>query len=116
MFNVNRTTLLGTVTRDAEQGTRESGIAYTVIGLATRCNSPVQKPRTEAEIEFHRVLCFGTLAKFAAKLKKGTPLYVEGRNHTVRRVAKGKDVQVIEVIADKLVALSKKNTTDAELD
>ena len=114
MFNVNRTTLLGTVTRDAEQGTQMNGDTYTILGVATVCNFRIQNGRTVSEVEYHRVVCFDALAKFAAKLKKGTPLYVEGHNHTLRVHARRKDTQVFEVIADKLVVLSKKSTTNSE--
>lgn len=103
MFNVNRVTLLGIVTRDAGRQTTSTG-TFTEFGLATETTRIVKGVR-EAEAEFHRVVCFEPLAEFAAKLKKGTPLYIEGRIHTNHST--GKDAQFFEVIAEKLVILSK---------
>ncbi|UPA22748.1 single-stranded DNA-binding protein [Candidatus Peribacteria bacterium] len=110
MFNVNRITLLGNVTRDPEAKTAKTGTSITSIGLAT--NRPVKDERgnTVQEAEFHNLVCFGSLADFSGKaVKKGSPLYVEGRIHTSRYQTKdGKDASKTEVVVEKLVLLSSK--------
>ena len=114
MFNINRVTLLGTVVRDADRKATSTGIAFTEFRLATETGIKTVQGRKESIVEFHHIVCFDDLSEFAAKLKKGKPLYVEGRIHTKRfRNNDGDDRSVLEVIADKLVILSKKSESDA---
>ncbi len=110
MFNVNRVTLLGNVTREPEARSTKTGLAVTNIGFATNFRSKDEKGKVVSEPEYHHLVCFGTLAEFSAKTaNKGVPLYVEGRLHTSRfKNKKGEDASRTEVIVDKLVLLSTK--------
>ncbi|OGC62488.1 hypothetical protein A2264_01130 [candidate division WWE3 bacterium RIFOXYA2_FULL_46_9] len=108
MLNVNRLTLLGTVTRDPETHTTKAGKQFTVIGIATVRNWTDEAGNKHAEPEFHRLVCFKELAEFTAdRVKKGTPLYVEGRLHTDRwQTENGEAKTRTEIIVDRLVLLS----------
>ena len=110
MFNVNRVTLLGHVTRDPEARVVKTGTSVTSLGLATNFRSKDAKGNAVDDAEFHRLVCFGALADFSAKsVAKGTPLYVEGHLHTGRFKTKdGKDASRTEVVVDRLVLLSSK--------
>ena len=110
MFNVNRVTLLGHVTRDADARSTKTGLAVTNIGLATNYRSKDAEGKVVEEPEFHSLVCFGQLAEFSAKTAlKGTPLYIEGRLHTGRfKDKKGVETSKTEVIVDKFVLLSSK--------
>lgn len=117
MFNVNRVTLLGNATRDAEARVTKTDTAVTSIGMAT--SRPVKDAdgKVTTEPDFHRLVCFGSLAEFSLKsVSKGTPLYIEGRLHTSSyKNRKGEQTSRTEVIVDRLVLLSsKKGKTSAE--
>ena len=116
MFNVNRVTLLGNVTRDPEARSAKTGTSVTNIGLATNWRTKNADGKAEAVPEYHRLVCFGALADFTAKsVSKGSPLYVEGRLHTSRYKNKdGKDVSRPEIVVDRLVLLSSKKPNAAE--
>lgn len=108
MFHVNRVTLLGNVTRDPETHATKAGQRLTVMGIATVRNWTDAAGGKQSEPEFHRLVCFGKLAEFTADhVKKGTPLYVEGRLHTGRWESKDGDARTsTEIIVDRLVLLS----------
>lgn len=110
MFNVNRITLLGNVTRDPDVRATKTGTSVTSVGLATNRQIKDEAGKAIQEAEFHNLVCFGALADFSGKaLKKGAPLYVEGRIHTSKYQNKeGHDMSKTEVIVEKLVLLSSK--------
>jgi single-strand DNA-binding protein len=116
MFNVNRVTLLGNATRDPETHATKAGKRLTTIGIGTSRTWTDEAGSRRSEPEFHRLVCFGKLAEFAAdRVKKGTPLYVEGRLHTGRWESKdGHEQTSTEIIVDRLVLLSCHATEDRE--
>jgi single-strand DNA-binding protein len=117
MFNVNRVTLLGNVTRDPDIRATKSGRTVLNLGLATNRAWRNSEGTLQREPEFHRLVCFGPLAEFSEKrVKKGAPLYVEGRLHTSRyEDKKGAQQSRTEVVVDRLVLLSsrKKGAVEA---
>jgi len=116
MFNVNRVTLLGNATRDPDALATKAGKPLSVIGLATNRSWKNANGERQSEPEFHKLVCWGALASFAADhVKKGTPLYVEGRLHTGRWEAKdGNEQSRTEIIVDRLVILSSHKTGETE--
>lgn len=108
MFNVNRVTLLGNVTHDPELRATKAGQPVASIGFATNRYIKDDKGNAVTEPEYHRLVSFGKLAEFSGKtVRKGAPLYVEGRLHTSRYKNKdGKDSSRTEVVIDRLVLLS----------
>jgi len=116
MFNVNRVTLLGNVTRDPEVRATKAGHPVSHIGFATNRAWRDEKGTLQREPEYHYLVCFGTLAEFADKrVKKGLPLYVEGRLHTSHWEGKKGPASRTEVLVDRLVLLNakKKGTVEA---
>lgn len=116
MFNVNRVTLLGNATRDAETKATKTGKTLAVLGLATNRRWKDTQGELQSEPEFHRLVCFGTLADFSTqRVKKGAPLYVEGRLHTNKWETKeGVDASRTEIIVDRIVLLSSRKTGEVE--
>jgi len=108
MFNVNRVTLLGNVTRDPEIRATKTGVAVSAIGFATNRAWRDTEGKLEREPEYHNLVCFGPLAEFAEKrVKKGVPLYVEGRLHTSHfETKKGTPASRTEILVDRFVLLS----------
>lgn len=116
MFNVNRVTLLGNVTHDPDTHTAKSGQSLVSIGFATNYRTKDKNGKYVSEPEYHKLVCFGPLAEFSGKrVKKGAPLYVEGRLHTGHFKTKdGVDASSTEIIIDRLVLLSSDKQGDAQ--
>jgi single-strand DNA-binding protein len=84
MASVNKVILIGNLGRDPEVRYAPSGSAICNVTLAT---SRQWKDKTSGEkveeTEWHRVVFFDRLAEIAGEyLKKGRPVYVEGRLKT----------------------------------
>lgn len=76
---VNRVTLIGNLGRDPEQ--TQSGRAVTRLSIATN-EVWMKNGERQRRTEWHRVVVWGPRAERAAQLRKGTPVYVEGRLRT----------------------------------
>jgi single-strand DNA-binding protein len=75
MRGVNTVILIGHATRDAELHHTQSGKAVSSLRLATN-----RQIKGEEETQFHTIVCWDRLAETTAEyVKKGDPLYVEGR-------------------------------------
>ena len=84
MASVNKVILVGNLGRDPETRYSTTGAAITNITVAT---SRQWKDKTSGEkreeTEWHRVVFYDRLAEIAGEyLKKGRPVYVEGRLKT----------------------------------
>ena len=77
---VNKVTLLGRLTRDAELKSLPSGVPVANFSLATNRVWYDQQKQKQEEVEFHNCTAFNKTAENIAKYtKKGHLLYVEGR-------------------------------------
>ncbi len=116
MINVNRVTLLGQATHQPETHATKDGNELPAIGLATNRVWKDATGESRREKEFHRLVCTGPLATFAARrVEKGTPLYVEGRLHTNHwEDREGIDHRRTEISVDRLVLLTTKKTGGAD--
>ncbi|MDE2398280.1 MAG: single-stranded DNA-binding protein, partial [Burkholderiales bacterium] len=84
MASVNKVILIGNLGRDPEVRYAASGSAICNVTIAT---SRQWKDKTsgerQEETEWHRVVFYDRLAEIAGEyLKKGRPVYVEGRLKT----------------------------------
>ena len=108
MASLNKVILIGNLGRDPEVRYTPNGNAICNISVATTRN---WKDKTSGdkveETEWHRVVFYDRLAEVAGEyLKKGRPVYVEGRLKTRKWQDKeGKDVYTTEVIADNMQLL-----------
>jgi single-strand DNA-binding protein len=108
MASINKVILIGNLGRDPEVRYTPNGAAICNISVATTRN---WKDKTSGdkveETEWHRVVFYDRLAEIAGEyLKKGRPVYVEGRLKTRKWQDKeGKDVYTTEVIADNMQLL-----------
>src|ERR1051325_6140316 len=75
----NRISLIGFTGKDAETHTTSKQAAFTTLSLATK-SSYKDKKSSEyvSHTEWHRIVIWGKLGEFAASLKRGTHLLVEG--------------------------------------
>ena len=80
MANVNKVILIGNVTRDVESKALPSGSSLTSLSLAVNRSYKTESGATREEVTFVDVELWGRVAEIAAQyVKKGSPLYVEGR-------------------------------------
>lgn len=82
-MDLNRTTLLGRLTRDPEIRSTPSGQSVATIGVATGRVWTDQSGVKQERTEFHNCVLWGKLADIAGQyLSKGRRVYLEGRLET----------------------------------
>ncbi len=108
MASVNKVILIGNLGRDPEVRYTPSGSAVCNISLATTRNwKSKESGERQEETEWHRVVFYDRLAEIAGEyLKKGRPVYVEGRLKTRKWQGQdGKDNYTTEIIAETMQLL-----------
>lgn len=98
---LNKVLLYGNLTRDPEVRALPSGQQVVTFGMATnrtyKDKSGAQKDMTE----FHNIVAFGRVAEVMGQyLKKGRPVYVEGRLQTRSWEADGQKKYRTEIVVD----------------
>jgi len=108
MASVNKVILIGNLGRDPEVRYAPSGSAICNVTIAT---SRQWKDKTsgekQEETEWHRVVFYDRLAEIAGEyLKKGRPVYVEGRLKTRKYTDKdGVEKYATEIVATEMAML-----------
>ncbi|MFY7901341.1 MAG: single-stranded DNA-binding protein [Rubrivivax sp.] len=108
MASVNKVIVLGNLGRDPELRYTPSGAAVCNVSVATTRNwKNKESGDRQEETEWHRVVFYDRLAEIAGEyLKKGRPVYVEGRLKTRKWTDKdGVEKYTTEVIADQMQLL-----------
>ncbi|MFN7571446.1 MAG: single-stranded DNA-binding protein [Betaproteobacteria bacterium] len=116
MASVNKVILVGNLGRDPETRYSPDGAAITNVSIATTDrwkdkNSGEMKEATE----WHRVVFFNRLAEIAGEyLRKGRPVYVEGRLRTRKYTDKeGVERYTTEIVADQMQMLGSREGAGA---
>ena len=108
MASINKVILIGNLGRDPEVRYTPSGAAVCNVSVATTRNWKDKSSGDKVEeTEWHRVVFYDRLAEIAGEyLKKGRPVYVEGRLKTRKWQDKdGKDNYTTEIIAEQMQLL-----------
>lgn len=80
---LNKAFLYGNLTRDPELKALPSGGQVTNFGIATNRTYKDKNGAKQEATEFHNIVAFGRTAEVIAQyLKKGRPIFVEGRIQT----------------------------------
>lgn len=80
---INRATIYGNLTRDPEVRALPSGQQVVSFGVATNRTYKDKEGQKQEMAEFHNIVAFGRLAEIMGQyLKKGRPVYIEGRLQT----------------------------------
>jgi single-strand DNA-binding protein len=111
MASVNKVILVGNLGKDPETRYATSGSAICNITLATsRQWKDKASGEKREETEWHRVVFYDRLAEIAGEyLKKGRPVYVEGRLKTRKWQDKeGQDRYTTEIVADEMQLLGSR--------
>ena len=108
MAAVNKVILVGNLGRDPETRYSPNGGAICNVSIATtRSWKDKASGERKEETEWHRVVFYDRLAEIAGEyLKKGRPVYVEGRLKTRKWTDKeGQEKFTTEIIAEEMQLL-----------
>jgi len=116
MASVNKVILVGNLGRDPEVRYNPEGGAICNVSIATtsQWKDKASGERRE-ETEWHRVVMYNRLAEIAGEyLKKGRPVYIEGRLKTRKWQDKdtGADRYSTEIVADQMQMLGGREGGD----
>ena len=82
-MNLNKTFLLGRLTRDPESKALPSGQSLASFSIATNRYYNDKSGQRQEQTDFHNIVLFGKLAETASQyLKKGSLALIEGRIQT----------------------------------
>ncbi len=119
MASVNKVILIGNLGADPETRFLPSGEAVCNIRIAT---TEKWKDRASGDMkeatEWHRIALFGRQAEVAGEyLKKGSPVYIEGRIQTRKWQDKeGKDQYTTEIRADRMQLLGSRGGSGGDVE
>lgn len=108
-MSVNKAILIGNLGKDPELKATSSGKMFCRFSLATtekwKDNSGEQKSKTE----WHQIVAWGKQAELCEKyLKKGMPLYVEGRIEYTEYTVDGVKKNATQIQLEKMSFLGSK--------
>ncbi|HBF87814.1 MAG TPA: single-stranded DNA-binding protein [Bacteroidales bacterium] len=109
MANLNKVILIGNVGKDPEIRHLEGGATVASFSLATNETFKNKAGEKVTNTEWHNIVLWRGLAEIAEKyVKKGTPIYIEGKIKTRSYDDKdGNKRYVTEIVGDNLQMLSK---------
>lgn len=116
MASVNKVILVGNLGRDPEVRYSPNGGAICNVSIATTSS---WKDKTSGErreeTEWHRVVFYNRLAEVVGEyMKKGRPMYIEGRLKTRKWQNKeGVDQYTTEIVADQMQMLGGRDDGDS---
>ena len=108
---INKVILLGNVGRDPEVRYLDNGVVVTKFPLATSETYTNKSGDKVTNTEWHNVVLWRKLAEVAEKwVKKGTPLYIEGKIRSRSYEDKdGNKRYITEIVADNMQMLGRKS-------
>ncbi|HQU07511.1 MAG: single-stranded DNA-binding protein [Parcubacteria group bacterium 21-54-25] len=98
---LNKALIYGNLTRDPEVRALPSGQQVVTFGVATNRTYKNKEGQKQEATEFHNVVAFGRLAELIGQyMKKGRPIYIEGRLQTRSWESDGRKNYRTEIVAD----------------
>jgi len=111
MASVNKVILVGNLGRDPEVRYSPEGTAVCNVSIATTSQwKDRNSGERREETEWHRVVMYNRLAEIAGEyLKKGRPVYIEGRLKTRKWTDKDNiERYTTEIVADQMQMLGSR--------
>lgn len=107
MASVNKCIFIGNLGRDPEIRYMPSGDAMANFSIACTDSFKSKTGERQERTEWVRIVMFGKQAEIAGEyLKKGSPVYIEGRLQTRKWQNKeGQDQYTTEIVADRMQML-----------
>jgi single-strand DNA-binding protein len=114
----NRVSLIGFLGKDAETKTTRNNARFTVLSLATKRSwKDRETGEWQSSSTWHRIICWGRLADYAAGFTKGARLQVEGEITTREYAPKSGDKKTItEVRASQIAKLTRSKADESAPD
>jgi single-strand DNA-binding protein len=117
MASVNKVILVGSLGRDPEVRFMPNGDAVANFSIATSENWKDKAGNKQEKTEWHNIVMYRNLAEIAGEyLKKGAPVYIEGKLSTRKWEKDGITRYATEVIADSMQMLGGKRDNSAQGD
>ena len=111
---VNRVILVGNLGKDAERKTFDNGSEVVNFSLATSENYKDKSGEWQQKTEWHNIAVWGNQVERAAKLTKGTTLYLEGKISTRKWQDKnGNDRYTTDIIASYFRIINRSEKTNS---
>lgn len=108
MASLNKVLLIGNLTRDPEVRYTPKGTAVADLGLAVSRSYKTESGEIKEEVCFLTVVAWGRQAETAGEyLKKGSPIFVEGRLQYETWEKNGEKRNTIKVNAERIQFLSR---------
>ncbi len=109
-MSVNLVILQGNMGKDPELRRFTDGTAVVNFSLATNEVWRDKEGERQEHTEWHNCVARGRTAEVLAEyVRKGDPLFLEGRNKTRKYEKEGVEVRVTEVIISKLTLMGGRN-------
>ncbi|MDD2833414.1 MAG: single-stranded DNA-binding protein [Methylotenera sp.] len=107
MASVNKVILVGNLGRDPEVRFMPNGEAVCNFSIATADSWKDKAGVKQERTEWHNIVMYRKLAEIAGEyLKKGRPVYIEGRLQTKKwQTKEGQDRYTTEIVADQMQML-----------
>src|SRR3989344_7682461 len=108
-MDLNKTMIIGNLTREPEVRTTPGGQQVASFGVATNLTWTDQSGQKQERVEFHNVVAWRKLAEIIGQyLKKGGKVYIEGRLQTRSwDDAQGVKRYRTEIVADNMIMLDR---------
>lgn len=109
MASVNKVILVGNLGRDPEVRYMPNGEAVCNFSIATTENWKDKSGVKQEKTEWHNIVLYRRLAEIAGEyLKKGRPVYIEGRLQTRKWEKDGVTRYSTEIVGDQMQMLGSK--------
>jgi single-strand DNA-binding protein len=110
----NRLTIIGFLGKDGARKLTANGTTYTVLSVATKNSWKDKEDEWQSRTEWHRAVVWGEkFADFAATLKKGAHVQIEGPLRSREYQKDGVTHRVFECKAESILKLDRAEREDA---
>lgn len=108
LFDLNRATLIGNVTKDPQLRYTGKGTAVLSFSIATNRSMQNEDGSYKDMPTFHNIVCWSKLAERMAKvMTKGKKVYIEGRIENRSYEVEGVKKYTSEVVADNIIVFDR---------
>ena len=114
MASINKAILIGNLGADPEIRYTPSGTAVANFNIATREQWTNKDGEREERTEWHRIVAWARLGEICGEyLKKGSPVYIEGRLQTRSwEDREGVKRYTTEIVASQMIMLGARDSAD----
>lgn len=113
---INKAQIYGNITKDIELKSLPSGSAVCSFSVATNRTWKDKDGKKAEEVQYHNIVAFGKTAELIHQyMKKGSPIYIEGRIQTRSWETKdGGKRYTTEIVVEQMQFGPKKVDRDAQ--